>query len=156
MARQPRETTAPDQELDDIIRDIADRLTAARKARGLTQANLGAMADMTQQQVFGLEQGTANVTIKTLARVAKVLDMDLSSLLGKAGGSSSTRLVHALEAFRVLLDERSEQERAFLSEIAQLIDRAKGETVRKGPEQDEGGDGRPVDTGRDPDRPKKH
>lgn len=143
MAKQPKEKSASDEELDQIIRNIADRIAAARKERGLTQGALGAMADMTQQQVFGLEQGTSNVTIRTLARVAKVLDVDLNTLFGKVGASSSTRLVDALDAFRLLLDERTEQERAFRSEIAELIDRAKGDAVRRGPEQDKGDGGGP-------------
>jgi HTH-type transcriptional regulator / antitoxin HipB len=138
MARQPKEKAPPDEELDEIIRNIADRLAAARKDRGLTQSALGAMADMTQQQVFGLEQGTSNVTIRTLARVAKVLDVDLNTLFAKVGASSSTRLIDALESFRILLEERADQERIFRREIAELIDRAKGDALRKGPEQLEG------------------
>ncbi|MCB8883037.1 helix-turn-helix transcriptional regulator [Acidisoma cellulosilytica] len=147
MARQPKENAPPDEELDEIIRNIADRLAAARKDRGLTQAALGAMADMTQQQVFGLEQGTSNVTIRTLARVAKVLDVDLNTLFSKIGASSSTRLVEALESFRTLLEERAEQERAFRREIGELIDRASANAIRREPEQKEGGDGCPSEAG---------
>ncbi|MDE1905071.1 MAG: helix-turn-helix domain-containing protein [Rhodospirillales bacterium] len=130
MGRPPKEKAPADDELDSIIRSLAEKLAAARKARGLTQASVAAMADMTQQQVFGLEQGTSNVTIRTLARVAKVLDLDLQALFSNVGSSSNTRLFNALAAFQDVLKERVEQDQAFLNEIIAVLERSKTEAVR--------------------------
>jgi transcriptional regulator with XRE-family HTH domain len=123
MPRPPKKKAHADEELDDIIRNIAERLAAARKARGLTQAQLGAMADMTQQQIFGLEQGTSNVTIRTVARVAKVLDVDLNSLFSKVGSSSDSKLADAIDTFKKILVERGDQDQAFRAEMLELLGR---------------------------------
>jgi transcriptional regulator with XRE-family HTH domain len=129
MGRPPKEKAPIDDELDAIIRNIAEKLSAARKARGLTQASLGAMAEMTQQQVYGLEQGTSNVTIRTIARVAKVLDLDLQSLFSNLDPTPNLRLFNALTAFQDILKERVEQEQAFLTEIVGILDRSKAQAI---------------------------
>ena len=131
-----KEKAPPDDELDVVIRNIAERLAAARKARGLTQAALGAMAEMTQQQIFGLEQGTSNVTIRTVARVAKVLDVDLQSLFSKVGSSSETKLVDALNSFRSLLTERADQERDFRAELTEILEQFVTNPIRTKPDED--------------------
>lgn len=136
MGRPSKEKAPPDDELDVVIRNIAERLAAARKARGLSQAALGAMAEMTQQQIFGLEQGTSNVTIRTVARVAKVLDVDLQSLFSKVGSSSETKLVDALNSFRSLLTERADQERDFRAELTEILEQFVTNPIRTKPDED--------------------
>ncbi len=146
MGRQPKEKALPDEEIEEIIRKLADRLAAARKMRGLSQAALGAMAEMTQQQVFGLEQGTANVTIRTLARIARVLDVDLKTLFTKVGPTTAHGpLVESIEqvaslleersvqeqTFRALLEERGAQEQAFRDQILEIIGKTKADAIRK-------------------------
>ena len=129
MAKEPKDKAPPDEEIEEVIRNVADRLAAARKSRGLTQAVLGAMADMTQQQVFGLEQGTANVTIRTLARVAKVLEIDLKSLFANVGPGPYSPLTEAMEQVAALLEERGVQEKALRVQIEELMERAKGDAA---------------------------
>jgi transcriptional regulator with XRE-family HTH domain len=88
------------------------------------------MADMTQQQIFGLEQGTSNVTIRTVARVAKVLDVDLNSLFSKVGSSSDSKLADAIDTFKEILVERGDQEQAFRAEMLELLGRPKINATR--------------------------
>jgi transcriptional regulator with XRE-family HTH domain len=129
MARQPKEKTSPDEEIEEIIRKVADRLAAARKARGLTQSELGDLADLSQQRIFELEQGTANVTVRTLAKMAKVLDIDLHSLFIESGKSTTGQLAVAINRLIQVLDERGAEEQIFRAEIQAIVDRAKGAAV---------------------------
>lgn len=132
MAKEPKDKAPPDEEIEEIIRNVADRLAAARKARGLTQSALAEMADISQQRIFELEQGTANVTIRTLARIAKVLNVDLRVLFTKVSPNSQNPLLEAMWQITDLLEERSaedqrriEQERVFRANVTELLDRLK-------------------------------
>ena len=58
-----------------------DRIRELRKQRGLSQAKLAVMADMDPATLNRLEQGKGNPNIKTLERVARVLDVRIAELL---------------------------------------------------------------------------
>lgn len=110
MAKHPRETSPPDEETEEVIRRVAGRLAAARKQRGLTQAELGDLADLSQQRIFDLEQGTANITIRTLVRMAKVLDIDVGTLFSGISTNSEGRLAEAFAQWAAVLKERESQD----------------------------------------------
>ena len=61
-----------------------DRIRQLRKERGLSQAKLAVMADMDPATLNRLERGTGNPNLKTLERVANVLEVGVANLLGKA------------------------------------------------------------------------
>jgi len=61
-----------------------DRIRQLRKERGLSQAKLAVMADMDPATLNRLERGTGNPNLKTLERVANVLEVGVADLLGKA------------------------------------------------------------------------
>ena len=145
MAKEPKDKAPPDEEIEEVIRNVADRLAAARKARGLTQSALAEMADISQQRIFELEQGTANVTIRTLARIAKVLGVDLRLLFTKLGPASENPLLEAMWHITDLLEERDskdqsglEQERVFRANITELLEQVKVSAVRNPTGKDEG------------------
>lgn len=60
---------------------LASRLTAARKAAGLSQAELAAKLHVSAGTVGGWEAGNHRVRVDRLVRVAKVLRIDLAELL---------------------------------------------------------------------------
>jgi transcriptional regulator with XRE-family HTH domain len=66
---------------NDIARIIAQRLQEARKRAGLTQTQLGERAGVTQNYIYELEYGTTNISIRTLDKMAKALDVDIRDLI---------------------------------------------------------------------------
>ena len=138
MAKEAKELASRDEDIEEIVRTVADRLAAARKARGLTQKQLGELADMTQQRVFELEQGVGNLTIRTLGKMAKILDIDVHTLFAGSGPSvdyglaeSMAKLLKMLEDRGVQDTERRIQEETFRSSLMSIMHRLEELTARK-------------------------
>jgi transcriptional regulator with XRE-family HTH domain len=138
MAKEAKELASRDEDIEEIVRTVADRLAAARKARGLTQKQLGELADMTQQRVFELEQGVGNLTIRTLGKMAKILDIDVHTLFAGSGPSvdyglaeSITKLLKMLEDRGAQDTERRTQEETFRSSLMSIMHRLEELTARK-------------------------
>lgn len=58
-----------------------DRLTATRKARGLTQEGLGDLAGLTKLQIHRYERGTSQPTLDALKRMAVALNVSIDELV---------------------------------------------------------------------------
>ena len=59
----------------------ADRIAAARKAAGLTQAQLGKKLRLPQSQISRIERNPDRTTVRTLKRIARALKVDVRALL---------------------------------------------------------------------------
>ncbi|HUU96176.1 MAG TPA: helix-turn-helix transcriptional regulator [Phycisphaerae bacterium] len=59
----------------------ADRIAAARKAAGLTQAQLGKKLGLPQSQISRIERNPDRTTVRTLKRIARALKVDVRALL---------------------------------------------------------------------------
>lgn len=64
---------------------LGDLLRQGREAKGLTQEGLGAALGMRQPAVCGWERNRARPNAKTLADLARMLDLDLATLVTAAG-----------------------------------------------------------------------
>jgi len=72
----------PVHDADDVALELAaDRVAAARKAAGLTQAQLGAKLGLPQSQISRIEKNPDRTTVRTLKRIAKALRVDISALV---------------------------------------------------------------------------
>ncbi|MCB8877433.1 helix-turn-helix domain-containing protein [Acidisoma silvae] len=138
MAKEAKEPASRDEDIEDVVRTVADRLAAARKARGWTQKQFGEMADMSQQRIFELEQGVGNITIRTLSKMAKILDIDVHTLFVGSGPSVEYGLANSMAKLMKMLEdrgaqdsERREQEELFRSSFLSIIQRLEQLTVRK-------------------------
>lgn len=58
-----------------------DRLTATRKARGLTQEGLGDLASLTKLQIHRYERGASQPTLDALKRLALALNISIDELV---------------------------------------------------------------------------
>lgn len=59
----------------------AKRIVAARKAAGLTQKQLGEKLKLPQSQISRIERNPDHTTVKTLRKIAKALNVDVSALV---------------------------------------------------------------------------
>lgn len=59
----------------------AERIAKARKAKGLTQKQLGEKLNLPQSQISRIERNPDRTTVRTLKRIARALGVDVSSLV---------------------------------------------------------------------------
>lgn len=65
----------------DLDKQIGRKLEAARRAKGLTQADVGRAVGVTFQQVQKYETGTNRVAVSTLVRLCHALELDAGDFL---------------------------------------------------------------------------
>ncbi len=64
------------------MKQFGEHLRALRKARGLSQAQLGELASLNDKYLGEVERGEGNPSLEVLMRLAKALDVDLAVLVG--------------------------------------------------------------------------
>lgn len=69
------------QALPELVQVVARRIKALRQARGLTQDAVAEALGIASKNVQRLEGGRQNLTLKTLAHIADVLDVEPHELL---------------------------------------------------------------------------
>lgn len=79
MNKHPRWPADPRH--DFILREFGERLRRARRHADLTGAEVGDRAGMHPSQVYQVESGQANVTLRTLLRMADAVGAEPCSLL---------------------------------------------------------------------------
>ena len=70
----------------DVRVRIGLNVQALRRARGLTQEELGDRADIHQTYLSGIEQGRRNPSVVVLQRLAKGLGADIEDVVRKRPG----------------------------------------------------------------------
>ncbi len=63
-----------------FIRDFGLRLRALREERNLSQTKLEAIAGLSKNQVWRIENSEVNTTISNLVLLAKALDVEIQEL----------------------------------------------------------------------------
>lgn len=67
---------------DDVFRQLtAEGIVKARKARGLTQKQLGDLVGVPQSQISRIERNPDRTTVRTLKKLARALGVQLGALL---------------------------------------------------------------------------
>jgi transcriptional regulator with XRE-family HTH domain len=88
----PREPAGSNWPVSDDLRKIfGQNMRAARIKAGLTQAQLAERTGLTQQYVSLVEAGHQNITIDTMAALARVIGRDVSALLRKERNRTGRR-----------------------------------------------------------------
>lgn len=70
-----------------FFRQLGIRIAERRKAQELTQAQLGELVGVTQQQIASFEIGRRRIPVSTLPLLAKALNVSIEALIG---GSTKT------------------------------------------------------------------
>src|SRR6202451_1539519 len=81
--------TAPPPTDSLLLRDLAQRIRALRKARSLTRKNLSELADVSERHLAQLESGEGNISIILLNRIATALNTSLAELFTHQSESSA-------------------------------------------------------------------
>lgn len=72
-----------------LLRDLALRIRALRKARSLTRKTLSQLADVSERHLAQLESGEGNISVLLLNRIAKALNTSLAELFTSQVTASS-------------------------------------------------------------------
>tara|TARA_R110001592_G_scaffold3525_24_gene20083 strand:- start:10146 stop:10439 length:294 start_codon:yes stop_codon:yes gene_type:complete len=59
-----------------MINDFAKKLQEARKAKGLTQGELGAKIGLPQSHISQIEAGKIDIRLSSLLEIARLLDLE--------------------------------------------------------------------------------
>jgi transcriptional regulator with XRE-family HTH domain len=122
MEKDSRTQRDSDTDTDGVIRIIAMRFAEIRKKRGLTQSQLGELAGVAQSRIFELEQGTSNLTVRTLVRMAKLLEVDPRDLFPDTMSVRDSRFAEALLRLTKAIEERTTYDKALMDEIGPILD----------------------------------
>ena len=68
--------------MDDLNRIVGANIRTARKARHLTQMELGRMVDLVYSGISKVETGKTGVSLETLVKMVSALDTSADVLLG--------------------------------------------------------------------------
>jgi transcriptional regulator with XRE-family HTH domain len=112
---------------DEVLRAVGSRLREARIRAGLTQKELGDKAGSKQSYIFVLETGGANITLRTLAKMADLLGIEIRDLLPERksaplSAASVQLLVGVYERIAALLSERERHDARLLAELRAFAD----------------------------------
>jgi transcriptional regulator with XRE-family HTH domain len=68
---------------DDLLAIFGENLKSARLKSGLKQSDVAERTGLTQQRLSLIEAGNQNLTLKTMMRLAQVVDHNVSAMLVK-------------------------------------------------------------------------
>lgn len=130
MTRAPTNGETIPFDASALSKAIGVRVRELRKNAGLTQLDLAQRLDTQQSQIFEIETGGANPTIRTLARLSEVFGVDVVDLLpasrSEPPSEAALRSAHGLlEKLSSQLEERRLQEDRRMQHEAQLLSEMK-------------------------------
>lgn len=64
-----------------ILATISENVRKYRESKGLTQVELADLADLHRNYILSVEKGERNISILTLDRIAKALNVEIQRLL---------------------------------------------------------------------------
>ena len=105
--------------MENIRKDVGKRIRELRKLCGLTQEELGEKANLNYKFIGELERGKVNVSLDSLFRIAKALEVHVSDLFRKGKASVLKITVKEKSPFSKL----SPQDLKFIKGTLRLLNR---------------------------------
>ena len=125
MARRQKARGTFENAEDELLKAFARKVREARERTGLTRAQLGDLTGLAPSYLHEIENEGANVTLKTLAKLAKWLKLGPRDLLPESEqdaltGSAVAELIAALDRAADVLSQRQSQESELISRLDRL------------------------------------
>lgn len=76
--------------MSDIAKILGQRIRGYRNAKGLSQEKLAELSGCHPTYIGQIERGEKNATIESIEKISSALDLSLSTLFEKLGGSADT------------------------------------------------------------------
>jgi transcriptional regulator with XRE-family HTH domain len=101
--------------------NIGDHIKKFRKARGLSQIELGEKLGVTQQVITNWERNLREPNIETLLNIAGIFEITLEQLVGKKTGEVEDQTSRALQKrFELIKKLSPEKQKAFVTFVDAL------------------------------------
>ena len=125
MARRQKARETAKSTEDELLKAFGRKVREARERAGLTRAQLGDATGLAPSYLFEIENEGANVTLKTLAKLAESLKLGPRDLLPESEqdaltGSAVAELIAALDRAVDVLSQRQSQEAELISRLDRL------------------------------------
>jgi transcriptional regulator with XRE-family HTH domain len=125
MARHQKARETAKSTEDELLKAFGRKVREARERAGLTRAQLGDATGLAASYLFEIENEGANVTLKTLAKLAESLNLGPRDLLPESEqdaltGSAVAELIAALDRAADVLSQRQSQEAELISRLDRL------------------------------------
>jgi transcriptional regulator with XRE-family HTH domain len=125
MARRQKARETGENTEDELLKAFGRKVREARDRAGLTRAQLGDATGLAPSYLFEIENEGANVTLKTLAKIAESLKLGPRDLLPESEqdaltGSAVAELIAALDRAADVLSQRQSQEAELISRLDRL------------------------------------
>ena len=125
MARRQKARGTVDNTEDELPKAFGRKVREARERAGLTRAQLGDLTGLAPSYLFEIENEGANVTLKTLAKLAESLKLGPRDLLPESEqdaltGSAVAELIAALDRAAGVLSQRQSQEAELIARLDRL------------------------------------
>jgi len=141
MARRQKARETVENTEDQLLKAFGRKVREARDRAGLTRAQLGDATGLAASYLFEIENEGANVTLKTLAKIAESVKLGPRDLLPESEqdaltGSAVAELIAALNRAADVLSQRQSQEAELISRLDRLtqlraaLKRLAGETKK--------------------------
>lgn len=98
---------------------IGERIRNFRKRKGLSQEELGYLANLHASYIGQLERGEKNATLESIGKISKALEVSLEELFHSVDPKESGK--GPLEQIVTTLQGRSKEDQAFFLEILLLM-----------------------------------
>src|ERR1700735_5562711 len=85
MGKVPHSQETASASIEHVLMTVAVRLKDARQRHKMTQKQVAELAGLQQSYVYEIETGKTNITLRTLAKLAEVVEMDIRALLPETG-----------------------------------------------------------------------
>ena len=109
--------------MDDLRKDVGERIRSLRKAGGITQEELGEKAGLNYKFIGELERGRVNVSLDSLQKIAEALGVKTGDLFSMEKISVQKVFVKVLTEKRDSLARFSPQESQLIKEALRLLNR---------------------------------
>ena len=125
MARRQKARETVENTEDQLLKAFGRKVREARDRAGLTRAQLGDATGLAASYLFEIENEGANVTLKTLAKIAESVKLGPRDLLPESEqdaltGSAVAELIAALDRASEVLSQRQSQEAELISRLDRL------------------------------------
>jgi len=125
MARRQRAQGAAENLEDQLLKAFGRKVREARERAGLNRAQLGDLTGLAPSYLFEIENEGANVTLKTLSKLAESLKLGPRDLLPESErdavtGSAVAELIAALDRAADVLSQRQSQEAELIARLDRL------------------------------------
>ena len=105
----------------DLFQILGAKIKKERKKLGLTQEKLAELSDISNNFVSYIESGNKNASLKTIKKIADVLQISVSDLFSEMSVTKKSKIDTTANKFLYLIQNESLATKEFLFDVCKSI-----------------------------------